>query len=199
MTVNSAGVSITSSSSFSLGNAIRFDNGRVYGSTGQIVNPTGGTLVGTFSGVGSGPFTTDSTAGRAYFLTGSQSAQNYSLTLRAFDLNTFLSVGSLTIPGVNGNVSSLVRWGSNGLAFRTDGGQLFLIQTGLIPSADPIPSPTPTPVPIPTPTPTPIASFVRQVPLSTNDITFSPATQMLYASVRVLPEAKATALRRLTR
>jgi len=59
MTVNSAGVSITSSSSFSLGNAIRFDNGRVYGSTGQIVNPTGGTLVGTFSGVGSGPFLYD--------------------------------------------------------------------------------------------------------------------------------------------
>jgi len=49
MTVNSAGVSITSSSSFSLGNAIRFDNGRVYGSTGQIVNPTGGTLVGTIT------------------------------------------------------------------------------------------------------------------------------------------------------
>jgi hypothetical protein len=183
MTITSSGVSITSTATFASGNSIRFDNGRVYGSTGQVINPTTGTLVGSFAGVGSSTFTTESAVGRAYYLTGSQSGQNYSLVLKAFDVNTFLSVGTLTIPGVTGNVTSLVRWGSNGLAFRTDGGQLFLIQTDLIPSVDPVPSPTPTPSPSATPTPTPIETFVRQVPLGTNDLTFSPNTQMLYASV----------------
>jgi hypothetical protein len=183
MTVDASGVSITSSKTFSPGNAIRFDNGLVYGSTGQVINPVNGSLLGTFSGVGSGPFTTDSAVGRAYFLTGSQSATNYTITLRAFDLSTFLSVGTLTIPGVNGNVSSLIRWGSNGLAFRSDGGQLFLVQSSLIPSADPIPTPTPTPSPTPTPTPTPFATFIRQVPLVNNDIAYSASTQLLYASI----------------
>src|SRR5262249_9487557 len=121
--------------------------------------------------------------GRAYFLTGSQSSTNYSVTLRAFDLSTFLPLGTLTISGVNGSVSSLVRWGSNGLAFRSDGGQLFLIQTSLVPSNDPIPTPTPTVSPTPTPSPTPFATFVRQVALTNNDIAYNPATQLFYAAV----------------
>ena len=183
MTINANGVSITSTKTFAAGSAIRFDNGRVYGSTGHVIDPITGNLAGTFSGVGSGPFTTDSGVGRAYFITNSQSSTNYTVTLRAFNVSTFLSEGTLEISGVNGHVTSLVRWGSNGLAFRTDGGQLFLIQTALVPSADPIPSPTPTVSPTPTPSPTPFATFVRQVPLVNNDIAFSPTTQMFYAAV----------------
>lgn len=183
MTIDANGVSITSTKTFSSGSGIRFDNGRVYGSTGQVINPTTGDLEGTFSGVGSGPFTTDSSVGRAYFITNSQQSTNYTVTLRAFDLAKFLPLGTLDISGVNGAVSGLVRWGSNGLAFRTDGGQLFLIQTALIPSADPIPTPTPTVTPSPNPTPTPFAAFIRQVPLVNNDITYSSATQKFYAAV----------------
>ncbi|MCU1268383.1 MAG: hypothetical protein JWM21_4701 [Acidobacteria bacterium] len=183
MTINNSGVSVTSTASFASGNQIRFDNGRVYGTVGQVINPVTGSIVGTFPGVAGSPFTTDSAVGRAYYLTGSQSAQNYSLTLQAFDLNTFLSVGTLTIPGVNGNAGRMVRWGSNGLAFRTDGGQLFLIQTDLIPSGDPVPTPTATPTPSPTPSPTPIDTFVRSVPLTTSDLVYSSATQMIYAAL----------------
>ena len=138
MTIDANGVSITSTKTFAPGSSVRFDNGLVYGSTGQVINPTTGNLAGTFSGVGSGPFTTDSSVGRAFFITNSQSSTNYTVTLRAFDISTFVQVGSLDITGISGQVSSLVRWGSNGLAFRTDGGQLFLIQTSLIPSPDPI-------------------------------------------------------------
>jgi len=183
MTIDANGVTITGTKTFGAGNGIRFDNGLVYGSTGQVINPTTGNLVGTFSGVGSGPFTTDSSVSRAYFLTGSQSSNNYTVTLRAFDTATFLPVGTLDIPGVNGVVSSLVRWGSNGLAFRSDGGQLFLMQTSFIPSADPIPTPTPTITPTPTPSPSPFAAFVRQVPLVNNDIAYSPTSQMFYAAI----------------
>jgi sugar lactone lactonase YvrE len=182
MSINASGVTQTNGVAFS-GIKIRFDNGRVYGSVGQVFNPVSGTLVGTFSGVANSSFTTDSSVGRAYFLTGSQVSTNYSVVLRAFDINTFLQVGSLTVSGINGPVTSLVRWGSNGLAFSTQGGQLFLIQTALIPSADPIPTPTPTPFPSPTSTPTPVPLFIRQIALPNNDIAYSPATGLFYASV----------------
>jgi len=183
MTIDANGISITSSKTFGAGSSIRFDNGLVYGSTGQVINPGTGALAGTFSGVGSGPFTTDSGVGRAYFVTGSQSSSNYTATIRAFDMSTFLSVGTIDIPGVSGAISSLVRWGSNGLAFRTDGGQLFLIRTSLIPSGDPIPTPTPTVSPTPTPSASPFAAFVRQVSITNNDLAYNGSTQLFYASV----------------
>ena len=44
MTINSSGVSITSTATFAAGSSIRFDNGLVYGSSGQVINPTSGTL-----------------------------------------------------------------------------------------------------------------------------------------------------------
>ena len=182
LSINASGVTLTNAVSFS-GLKIRFDNGRVYGSSGQVMNPVAGTLLGTFAGVGGSIFTTEASAGRAYFLSGSQQSLNYSITLRAFDVNTFLQVGTLTIPGINGPVTSLVRWGSNGLAFSTQGGQLFLVQSTLVPSADPIPTPTPSPTPSPTPTPSPIATFIRQVPLVNNDIAYSSTTGLFYASI----------------
>jgi Calx-beta domain len=183
MSINSSGVTQTNAVSFP-GVKIRFDNGRVYGSAGHIIDPVSGTLIGTFPGLsGVLPFTTDSAVGRAYYLTGSQQSLDYSITIRAFDINTFLQVGSLTIPGINGEVRSLIRWGSNGLAFSTEGGQLFVIQTSLIPSADPIPTPTPTPFPTPFPEPTLFPTFIRQVPLINNDIAYSPSTGLFYASV----------------
>src|SRR5207244_3495982 len=82
-------------------------------------------------------------------------------------INTFTPVGEIAIGGVIGTPTSLVRWGTNGLAFRTNGDQLFLVQTALIPSPDPVPDPTPTPSPTPTPTPAPVEASVRHVPLVT--------------------------------
>jgi len=54
-------------------------------------------------------------------------------------------VGELLIPGVSGTASSLVRWGTNGLAFRTSTGQVFLLQHNLIGGTDPqfVPGPIP--------------------------------------------------------
>ncbi|MGI8656754.1 MAG: Calx-beta domain-containing protein [Pyrinomonadaceae bacterium] len=184
MTIDSSGVAATSMTSFTTGARIKFDNGLVYSATGQVINPDSGTILGTFSGVTSNNFVTDSSVGRAYYLLGNQfGGSNSTLTLKAFDVNTFLPVGALTISGVNGDVTSLVRWGANGLAFRTSGNQLFLIQTSLIPSSEPIPTPAATPAPTPTPSPSPVDAFVRQLSLTTNDMVYSQATQMLYTSV----------------
>ncbi len=105
------------------------------------------------------------------------------MTLKAFDLNTFAPVGSATLAGISGEATTLVRWGTNGLAFRTTTNQLYVLQTSLIPSGDPIPTPTPTPPATPTPTPTYIPTLVRTVNQPANDLAINPATQTLYASV----------------
>ena len=185
LSITASGVSITNSTSLGSGYRVKFDNGTVYAGNGQVINPDTSTLLGTFSGVtsGGGPiaFVPESAAGRAYYLF-PETFSSTNRTLRAFDINTFLPIASVTVPGVNGDVSNMVRWGSNGLAFRTFN-QLFLVQTSLIPSADPITTPTPTVSPTPNPSPSPIATFVRQVDLQTNDLIVNSLTQKLYASV----------------
>ncbi|HEV7799174.1 MAG TPA: Calx-beta domain-containing protein [Pyrinomonadaceae bacterium] len=187
LTVDATGVTVASTVPFSVGTRIKFNNGLVFSSNGQVVNPDTATLLGTFSGATSNAFVADSTVGRAYYVTGDQFGSG-SLTLKAYDINTFLLVGSLAIPGAIGSPSTLVRWGANGLALRiinsqSGNSQLFLIQTSLIPSAEPIPTPTATPSPTPSPSPATLDTFVRQVSLPTNDLVYDQPTQRLYASV----------------
>jgi hypothetical protein len=64
-------------------------------------------------------FVVDANVGRAYYLTGIQSMNfdNVTLTLKVFDINTFVQIGGLRIAGVNWTPSSLIRWGANGLRF----------------------------------------------------------------------------------
>src|SRR6185295_16539595 len=151
-------------------------------SFGHVVNPDTSTLLGTFGAAFAQTFVPDPAAGRAYYL--QFGPTDGTLTLKVFDINTFLPLGSLTISGVNGGPTSLLRWGPNGLAFRTTLNQLFIIQTSLIPSATPIPTPTPTPSPTPFPTPFPATvAFIRQMTLSANDLVYNQGNQKIYASV----------------
>jgi hypothetical protein len=132
MTVNASGVTTTTTTAniiSGFGVDIKYDNGMVYASTGRVVNPESGTIAGTFSGVSSLAFVPDSTTQRVFFVTGSGS----NTTLQAFDQNTFIPAGSLSIPGVIGDPGSLIRWGTNGLAFRTSGNQVFFVQTSVVP------------------------------------------------------------------
>ena len=69
----------------------------------------------------------DATIGRVFFLTEDGSSGTWSI--RAFDPNTRQLLGSENVPGVTGDPGSLIRWGSKGLAFRTTGGQVFLIES----------------------------------------------------------------------
>jgi sugar lactone lactonase YvrE len=181
LTIDASGVTVASTMPFSVSSRIKFNNGLVFSSGGQVVNPDTATLLGTFSGVFSNAFVADSGVGRAYYVAGDQFSG--ALTIKAFDINTFLPVGSLTVPGATGNATNLIRWGANGLALRTSTNQLFLIQTSLIPSGTPIPTPTPTPSPTPSPSPATFATFVRQVSLPTGDLVYDGPTQKIYASV----------------
>jgi hypothetical protein len=181
LTIMPAGVSVTSTALPNVFGSIKFSNGLIFTSAGHVVNPDTSTLVGTFTGAFAPTFVVDPTVGRAYYL--QPGPTDGTLTLKAFDINTFLPLGSLTISGVNGGPTSLLRWGPNGLAFRTTFNQLFIIQTSLIPSAQPIPTPTPTPSPSPSPSPSPAAAFIRQMTLNANDLVYNQGTQKLYASV----------------
>ena len=183
MTVGASGVTVTSMTSFNVGSQIKLANGRIYSSSGQVVDPDAGTLLGTFASVNTNAFVPDPAAGRAYYLGRDNFSSSGPLTLKAFDMNTFVLLGSATLSGITGDPTTLVRWGTNGLAFRTTTNQIFLLQTSLIPSSDPIPTPTPTPTATPTPTPVPVQTFVRQLALPTNDLIYNPQNQLIYASV----------------
>jgi hypothetical protein len=91
----------------------------------------------------------DATTNTAYFA----SQQNGPTVIKSFDLTHFTPVSSITVPGVSGTVERLLRWGNNGLAFNTTGGQIVLIG-GNLPVAAPFPAATPIPTPAPTPAPT---------------------------------------------
>ncbi|HEX8145739.1 MAG TPA: DUF4214 domain-containing protein [Pyrinomonadaceae bacterium] len=184
LTFDASGIKIAGYGPFNVTGQIALAGGRVYSAGGQVIDPEAKTILGTFPGVGySAPFALDTQAGRAYYLTGPPFGGAYDQrTLKAYDLNTRALVGELTLTGVSGTAARVVRWGANGLAFAS-GDDLYLIQTTLIPSSEPVPDPTPTPEPTPTPTPTPFDFSVRQVPLANNDIAYNPASQTFFASV----------------
>jgi len=126
LSVNASGVTLVKdypSTFTSFINAIHFDAGTklIYSNDGKVVDPATGSLVGTF-GV-AGPMVPDSTLNMAFFITG----VGPSTTIHSFNLTTQALIGSITISSATGKPQKLIRWGQNGLAFITDGGQVFLI------------------------------------------------------------------------
>jgi len=181
MAVDQSGVTQTNVASFS-GASIKYDGGKIFASNGQVFDPATFALLGTL------PqffppfvFATDAAAGRVYQL--SKGVGSGAWVLKAYDINTFTLAGSITLTNIPGNATSLIRWGTNGLAFRTDLNQLILVQTSLVPTDDPLPQPSPTPTITPTPTPTPFAASASKVDLLANDLIFSQQREKLYASV----------------
>jgi hypothetical protein len=92
--------------------------GLVYTDAGQAIQPSNGTIAGTYAA--SGLVIPDSTLGRVFIL-GQTSAQtgtsNY--TISSFDQANFTAIDSITIQNVVGAPTSFIRWGNNGLAFIT--------------------------------------------------------------------------------
>ena len=112
---------------------VRWDGGRLFDCGGRVVDarttrPTGKFDVSPF---GKKVPLADTRSRRAYILTGLDSAVGSTWTLRAFDTDTYLPVASIDIPGVRGVTGSLIRWGTDGIAFGTGGNQVFLIQSPL--------------------------------------------------------------------
>jgi hypothetical protein len=101
-------------------NSIHYDvgTGLVYTDGGQAIQPSNGTVVGSYGA--SGIAVPDSTL-ETVFILGQTAAQvgtsNY--TIESFGQTNFTATDSITIDNVVGAPTALIRWGTNGLAFTT--------------------------------------------------------------------------------
>jgi hypothetical protein len=161
---------------------------------------------GSFANVGywSG-LTVDVPNNRIFFLS-NESTGTPSWSIKAYRLDNFLLIGTISLPGVSINFPycesphRLIRWGENGLAINDSNNSVYFIQTNLVSSQGTVPTPTPTPTPTqtvtPTPSPTmtptptvtpvptpPATTFVRRINLPINDFVYSSSTQSIYASM----------------
>jgi len=142
MAVNSLGVSISNTATGLIpgGELVRieFDAGRIYASNGTVIDPVSNTLVGTLQD----PLLTfeslvkpDSSINGVFVVSG-RLGNPY--TLLAFNMSTLQSTGSMTVEGITGGpplgppgVASLIRWGADGVAFRSSG-QIAFVHTSSI-------------------------------------------------------------------
>jgi len=140
MTVNASGVSVFDVyDSFHAGGGlidafsagIAFGGGRVYSTTGKVIDPAVPALVGTVALPS--PFgnlvAVDAGLGRVFYL----AADGSGYSLRAFDTSTLAQLGGVNLGSLGSAPTSLIRWGTKGLAFRA-GDDIYLVQSAqLIP------------------------------------------------------------------
>jgi hypothetical protein len=108
MSVDASGVSTIDA----VGNLIsgfyvdmEYDGGRIFSTTGRVIDPEARTLIGTFTGISFALVRPDTRSGRVFFLTVSGSRG----TLIAFNDQTFVPVDTLTINGVSETPGSFIR------------------------------------------------------------------------------------------
>jgi len=143
MAIDPLGISIANTTAGLISGpvGIEFDAGRIYAGDGQVIDPVSRTLVGTF------PLVTvlgvpalvkpDSSLGRVFVVSGELGI--LPLSVQAFNISTFQLTGSMPVEGLTGvppvfglpAVSSLIRWGTDGVAFRT-GVQVTFARTSSI-------------------------------------------------------------------
>jgi hypothetical protein len=104
-----------------VGGKINYSGGLVFSDGGGVVDPSPvpphtPRLVARLGGGGSNA--ADMSINRVFFLTANSYGVS-SRTISAFDPTRFTSVGSTELDGLTGDASDLIRWGADGLAFRT--------------------------------------------------------------------------------
>jgi hypothetical protein len=173
MTVDALGITQSSAGNLLLRDSdiVAAPNSVVYATSGRVINAISNKLLFTLP---AGPVTPDFNHERVFVLSRNS---NFDTTwiLSAYTANGYRLIGQMQIPGVNGNAANLVRWGTDGLAFRTDGGQIFLIQTALTSAY----AQNPTPL-VPPFSPAP---GVRVLSLPTNDLIYDATRGKIWMSV----------------
>ncbi|HEX8293449.1 MAG TPA: hypothetical protein VF570_16935, partial [Pyrinomonadaceae bacterium] len=210
LSVSASGVTLNQSPSvwLSVYGDFEVSNGFIYHSSGRVVNASTFAPAGQYQGMSVAYYyparavAVDEPNDRVYFITNNtrySPEQPASVTIWAYEKSTFQPAGTMVVSGVGERVSSLVRWGSRGLAFRDDN-NVYLIRTDLVPGSDPVGTPTPTPTPgpggptptptatpspspTPTPVPTPAPGEFRVLGLTTKDLVPDPNSQTVFASV----------------
>jgi len=128
------------------GTPLKFLNGLLYTGSGQVVDPEAKTWLGKFNAGSNQLMAVDAANHRVFYATSTFSNVG-GVTIRAFDSNTFLPIGTITVPGIVNTPVSLVRWGVNGLAFNTvppqfatnEPSRVYLIESKLVSDAGSIP------------------------------------------------------------
>src|SRR5207253_24763 len=115
---------------------LRYDSGRVYLTNGTILDADSAAQVGVFSVSATqqaiGPVAPDSSVGRAFVLI--SSTYNFIPSeIIPYDLATFVPLSPhipiATVPtAYPTNPASLIRWGQDGLAYRSQG-QVFILRS----------------------------------------------------------------------
>lgn len=131
--VTSGGVSIANEysnvfdSSF---NSIHYDSALIYADNGEVVNPTSGTVVGSFTIPAQfSVMIPDSANGKAYFAytAPGTSPGLIDVVIESFNISTHAPIAKITLPAAYntyGAPQKLIRWGADGLAVRLSPGYL---------------------------------------------------------------------------
>ena len=99
---------------------IEYDGGLIYATNGALIDPETISLLGTFPT--GGLVEPDVGNGRVHFFAGT--------TLRTYHYRSFAFIGLSDIPAASGS-GTLIRWGNDGLAFRT-ASQIVLVRGTLV-------------------------------------------------------------------
>lgn len=109
----------------------QFQRGLVFGSNGAVVDPEAGQLLGTLDTSGSNyshaEVCPDLPGGRVYFLV--TTPQSYEI--RAYDARNYTWIGSTPATFLPWDFGSFIRWGTDGLAYRS-GDKVYLVRTSLV-------------------------------------------------------------------
>ncbi len=134
LSVNSSGAVLDQDFPHTLfGPRIHFspDTTLIYCDDGHVINPSTGSAVGDFNVFG--VMVPDSSLNAAFFLDQTQDQLgSQDFTIQSFDLTHFTAVDSIVVPNVSGNPLRLIRWGTNGLAFNTSTGAVYLVQSSFV-------------------------------------------------------------------
>ncbi len=162
---------------------IRFANGLLYSSNGDVIDPERSRDIGQFQypnfnqppggdSYSHAAVYPDVDTGRVYFLF-NDGVNNHILV---FDMYSYALLGAINLPSVNGNFLYLVKPSSNVLAFNTTSAELYFINISAIPLNS---SATPPP-PVDTLPQTP---GVAVLDLAVNDLVYDSSRDRIYASV----------------
>jgi hypothetical protein len=123
MEVDGEGVSVVRATGLSsTGYHLQYANGRVYNSTGGVIDAARHQLVGSVAG-GQYSVAVDASLGRAFY------ANAESGVVRVYDLNTFQLLGQVDVE--DGFTWTLIRWGTDGLALAGVNSTLRIFRTPL--------------------------------------------------------------------
>lgn len=116
--------------------------GLLYASSGRVIDPERLTLLGSFAGrYGTHNLVRpDPATDRVFFLNllMGRTVEDRSYQLREYDLSTRVPLGSIDLPGVLSTPTSFIRWGPDGLAFRTSSAQVFFVRASTVPPLTPV-------------------------------------------------------------